>query len=340
MKLTRYKGNPVISPNPHNEWENLVTTNPGAWYDEKKKEVHLLYRAAGEDAKHRTYFGLATSKDGYSFNRVSDKPIFCPSIDGFDAGCVEDPRVVKMGEYFFITYACRPFPPGQYWLNEKREYKSPKFPFDFPLILRDNHTSTGLAITKDFKTFIRMGRLTNASVDNRDVILFPEKINGKFYMMHRPMTWVGKEYGTKDPAIWISSANDLLGFPDGKILATSKYKWEHKIGGNTPPIKTKYGWLTIYHAVGPDKYYRLGAMLLDLDDPSIVLHRTPDWLLQPEEDYEIKGFYKGVVFPCGKVCWGSNMFAFRIIKAFKEMSCINELHGFNSSNKFGMYFMD
>ena len=310
MKLKRFKGNPIISPNPLNEWESLVTTNPGAWYDEKTKEIFLLYRSAGEDAEHRTYFGLAKSKDGYNFKRVSDKPVFSPSIDGFDAGCVEDPRIVKIGEYFFITYACRPFPPGQYWLNEKREYKSPKFPYEFPLILQDNHTSTGLAITKDFKNFIRMGRLTNAAVDNRDVILFPEKINGKFYILHRPMSWIGMEFGTEYPAIWISSSDDLLGFPDGKILATAKYIWEQKIGGNTPPIKTKYGWLTIYHAVGPDKYYRLGAMLLDLDDPSIVLHRTPDWLLQPEEDYEIDGFYNGVVFPCGKVVIGDKLFVY------------------------------
>ncbi|TFH50408.1 MAG: glycosidase [Bacteroidia bacterium] len=310
MKLKRFKGNPILSPNPGNDWESLVSTNPGAWYDDVTGEVYLLYRTAGDDDEHRTYFGLAKSKDGYHFDRLFPDPVFGPSADGFDAGCVEDPRVIKMGDWFFVTYASRPYPPGKYWLNDKREYKPPVFPDEFPSLLRNNHTVTGLAITKDFKSFIRTGRLTNASVDNRDVILFPEKINGKYFMLHRPMDWVGKEYGTEFPAMWISSSDDILCFPDGKILAKAKYPWEKKIGGNTPPIRTEAGWLIIYHAVGPDRYYRLGAMLLDLNDPSIVLHRTPDWILQPEEDYELNGFYKGVVFPCGKVVINDTLFVY------------------------------
>jgi predicted GH43/DUF377 family glycosyl hydrolase len=310
MKLIRYSGNPVLSPNPENGWEAIVSTNPGAWYDENTKEVFMLYRAAGDDAEHRTYFGLAVSKDGYNFRRLSDKPVFGPSTDGFDAGCVEDPRVIKIDEWFYITYASRPFPPGKYWLYDEREYKPPTFPPEFPAYLRNNHTATGLAMTRDFRTFIRAGRLTNASVDNRDVILFPEKIKGRYYMLHRPMDWVGNKYGTEYPAIWISSSDDLLCFPDGKILLKAKYDWEMKIGGNTPPIRTSEGWLVIYHAVGPDRYYRLGAILLDLDDPSVVLHRSADWLLQPEEDYEINGYYKGVVFPCGKVIIGDTLFVY------------------------------
>ncbi len=82
------------------------------------------------------------------------------------------------------------------------------------------------------------------------------------------------------------------------------------MGINTPPIKTPHGWLTIYHAVGPDKFYRLGALLLDLDDPGKVLHRTPDWLMQPEKDYEIEGFYRGVCFPCGAVVKDGTLFVY------------------------------
>lgn len=75
-------------------------------------------------------------------------------------------------------------------------------------------------------------------------------------------------------------------------MIKNKYPWESaKLGINTPPIKTPHGWLTIYHAVGTDRFYRLGALLLDLDDPGRVLHRTPDWLMEPEADYEIEGFY-------------------------------------------------
>jgi len=90
-----------------------------------------------------------------------------------------------------------------------------------------------------------------------------------------------------------------------------KYDWEAgKLGVNTPPIKTTHGWLTLYHAVGSDKYYRLGALLLDLKDPAKVLHRTTDWIMQPERDYEIDGYYKGCVFPCGKVVIDGTLFVY------------------------------
>jgi predicted GH43/DUF377 family glycosyl hydrolase len=130
-------------------------------------------------------------------------------------------------------------------------------------------------------------------------------------MLHRPLEWVGPEYGAEHPAIWISTADDLLGFRQSKLLARQKFDWEaNKIGANTPPVKTEHGWLTIYHAVGADKFYRLGAMLLDLDDPSKVLHRTTDWIMQPEEDYEIDGYYRGCVFPCGKVVIDGTLFVY------------------------------
>ena len=311
MKLQRYEGNPILAPNPENEWESLVTTNPGAWYDEDAKQVLLLYRAAGPGIEHTIYFGLAVSKDGYHFERVSGRPVFSPSADGFDAGCVEDPRITKMGEYYYITYACRPFPPGQYWLPmDKNLHRPPPCPPEFPKVLRKNDTSTGLALTKDFRSFIRAGRLTNPMLDDRDVILFPEKVNGKYMLIHRPVSWVGEEYGTEHPAMWISSGDDLLDFRDSKILLKSKYDWERRIGGSTPPIKTEHGWLTLYHAVGPDGHYRLGALLLDLNDPANVLHRTPDWLIQPEKDYELEGYYNGVIFPCGKVVIDGTLFVY------------------------------
>lgn len=313
MKLKRYEGNPIISPIDAHDWENLVASNPGAWYDEEKQEVILLYRASGRDAEFYVHFGMAVSKDGYNFERVSDKPVFSPSIDGFDAGCVEDPRIVKMGEWYYITYASRPFPPGEYWMApEQRRYNPPKFPADFPLMLRNNATTTGLLLTKDFKTFIRAGRLTNPTLDDRDVILFPEKINGKFVMLHRPMNWVGEQYGTEHPAIWISTSDDVLNWEsaNSKMLATAKYEWELKIGGSTPPLKTEHGWLTLYHGVGSEGYYRVGAFLLDLNDPSKILHRSPDWLLQPEEKWEFEGYYNGVVFPCGNVIIGDTLFVY------------------------------
>ena len=131
--------------------------------------------------------------------------------------------------------------------------------------------------------------------------------------MHRPLEWIGDAYGTEHAAAWITSGDDLLGFDyrRSRLLIQNRYPWETaKLGINIPPIKTPHGWLTIYHALGRDKFYRLGALLLDLDDPGKVLHRTPDWLLQPEMDYEIEGFYRGVCFPCGAVVIDGTFFLY------------------------------
>jgi beta-1,2-mannobiose phosphorylase / 1,2-beta-oligomannan phosphorylase len=309
MKLTRYDRNPILAPDPTHEWESLVTTNPGAWYDAAQKRVLMLYRAAGNDSEHVVRLALATSNDGYHFERP-EEPVFCPSQDGFDAGCVEDPRIVRMGDTYFITYAARPYPPGEYWLSCRSRYRPPVVPRDYPYAFRTNATSSGLLITRDFRSFIRAGRLTDPTVDDRDVILFPEKIGGKFFMLHRPMEWVGNGYGTQYPGIWIAHGDDLLEMRHSKLLASAKYDWETKLGGNTPPIRTDEGWLTIFHSVGPDAHYRLGAMLLDIHDPTVVRHRTPDWILQPEMDYELEGPYRGCVFPCGKVVIDETLFVY------------------------------
>mgnify|MGYP003321438987 CR=1 FL=1 len=83
MRLAKYKNNPILSPNLENSWESLVTTNPGVWYDENKDEFSLLYRAAGDDDEHIIHLGLAKSKDGINFKRVSDKPVLSPSNKDF-----------------------------------------------------------------------------------------------------------------------------------------------------------------------------------------------------------------------------------------------------------------
>ena len=252
MKLQRYSGNPILSPNPANPWESIVATNPGAWYDAATGQVVMLYRAAGADAEHRVHFGLATSRDGYHFTRVSDEPAFSPSLNGFDAGCVEDPRVIKIGDWYYVTYASRPFPPGEYWLKgEAKRYNAPACPPEFPWMLRSNATWTGLALTRDFREWIRLGPITHGLDDNRDVILFPEKVGGKFVMLHRPTNLFGPEYDLEHPAMWISFSDDLLNWKRGQVLAKGECEWEGgKIGGNTPPIRTEHGWLTLYHAVG------------------------------------------------------------------------------------------
>ena len=309
VQLERHEGNPILGPNADNPWEAKVATNPAAWL-EADGTFRMLYRAAGHDEEHKVYFGLASSQDGFEFERLSDEPVFGPSVNGFDAGCVEDPRVVKIGEFYFVTYAVRAQPPGQYWLGDDAPWKRDPLSEDTPISWRENYTVTGLAMTRDFKTWFRAGPLTDRRVDDRDVILFPEKINGKWYMMHRPMQWTGAKYGTDHPAIWISSGDDFLAMGGSRLLAKATFPWECKVGGNTPPLRTDDGWLTLYHGVGPDKRYRLGALVLDLDDPGIVRYRSEGWIMEPAADYELNGYYKGVVFPCGKVVKDNRLFVY------------------------------
>lgn len=310
MKLEKYSGNPILSPNKENEWESLVTTNPGAWYDEDNDEFVLLYRAAGDDYEHKINLALAKSKDGFNFTRCSTKPLFDTFDGAWDGGSMEDPRIVKFGDFYFITYACVPHAPGRYWELDSTHRFLPEVPSEAPYILRQNMTRTGLAITKDFKTIYRPGSLTDATVDDRDVIIFPEKVNEKFVTLHRPMEWTGEEYGTKNPAIWIAFSNDLLEHKTPVLLAKSEFDWEEKIGGSAPPIKTEHGWFMLYHAVGKDKKYRVGVMMLDLNDPTKVLYRTPTPIMEPEYDYENVGIYKGICFPCGNVVKEGNLFVY------------------------------
>ncbi len=314
MKLERFEGNPILSPHPDHCWEDLAVFNPAAWYDEQNKEVVLLYRTAESGPEYKCWFGLAKSKDGYHFERVSDQPALSPGVEGFDGATIQDPRIVRMGEWFYVTYACRHYPFGQFWKPEvKSRYAVPPCPPEFPRYLRINATLTGLALTKDFRNWIRAGWMTDPLLDDRDVILFPEKINGRYAIIHRPLEWTGPEYGTGEACDWIAFTDDLLGLPaaPSRLLIKNRYPWErYKMGCNTPPIKTPHGWFTLYHAVGADKYYRLGALLLDLEDPGKVLHRTPDFLLEPEEDYEIEGFYRGAIFPCGTVVIDDTLFVY------------------------------
>ncbi|MFH0953341.1 MAG: glycosidase [Verrucomicrobiota bacterium] len=312
MKLKKYDKNPILSPLPGSSWESACTCNPAAWYDGKK--VLLLYRAGPDDDVHRIYVGLAQSKDGFTFRRVGKKPVFGPSENGFDGGCIEDPRIVKMGEVYFLTYAARLTPPGPYW---RKTIPLNAYIPDYlkngpaPVAARWNLTRSGLAASRDLRKWVRLGPITDASVDNRDVIIFPEQVQGRFVMLHRPGSWTGPKYGCEKPSMWISFSDDLLAWPEHHLLAQPVFPWEgHKIGGSTPPLKTAQGWLTLYHGVDDAFTYRAGAMMLDLNDPHRVIARTPEPILEPETECERNGLVNNVVFPCGNVVIGDTLFVY------------------------------
>jgi len=310
VKLKRFDKNPIFAPDPASAWEGICVSNPGAWYDGEK--VQLLYRAGPDNKEHPIYLGLAESRDGLHFTKVGKTPVFGPSEDGFDAGCIEDPRIIKFGDTYFVTYAARMFPPGRYWQPDYNlTGHNPPMPPEAPIAVRGNLTRSGLAATKDFKKWHRLGPITSANIDNRDVIIFPEQVNGQFVMLHRPYAWTGPAYGCEKPSIWMSFSDDMLCWKEDHLLAQPHFWWEsRKIGGSTPPLRTKKGWLTLYHGVDDQNVYRVGAMMLDLENPMKIIGRTPEPILEPEADYEKVGLVKNVVFPCGNVIIKDQLFVY------------------------------
>ena len=181
--------------------------------------------------------------------------------------------------------------------EEKPWFNPPK---EGPNFLKWNNSVTYLAITQDFKTYKKLGRITDSREDDRDVFIFPEAINGNYYRFSRPL-YNYKDYGLDTPGILIAKSGDLMEWRNPIVFAKAVEPWEDlKIGGSCPPLKTDRGWLFIYHGVSSkDKLYRVGAMLLDLNDPTKILHRTKNPILEPKK--EEGSMYSGCVFPTGNV---------------------------------------
>jgi predicted GH43/DUF377 family glycosyl hydrolase len=260
MMLKRYEGNPILKPKPENDWESKNVFNPTVVYD--RGLYHLLYRGMGRDAISR--IGYAVSVDGFNFSRF-DKPVIFPKQILEPRGC-EDPRVVKIENVFYLTYTA----------------------------YSERGVRIGLASTENFIQWERY-RIEWEEINNKDAVLFPEKIGGKYALLHRPM--LGEHM-----SIWIAYSDNLIEwYGQREIMAHGEEgSWDgEKIGAGAPPIKTEKGWLLLYHGVDEDNVYRLGAAMLSLDKPSKLLYRHPEPILEPEMDYEIQGAVPRVVFACG-----------------------------------------
>ncbi len=297
MIFKRYSGNPIIMPNSENEWESLVTCNPACIYE--GGTFYLFYRCAGNDYDHKINIALATSKDGFRFQRYDKNPVLA-FIDGMSDGGPEDPRIVKIGDCFIMSYAYRPYAPGQYWKHINSPILDYGCPKDAPEFFVKNLSATAFAFSGDLLNWKRMGRVTDTKSDNRDVYLFPEKINGRYVRFERP-----EHCGDASlpPSIWLNFSNDLMEWKQSpKFLCKPEEEWEEvKIGGSTPPVRTEKGWLCLYHGVAKDNTYRVGALILDLQDPMKILYRTKRPIFEPEFDYEKNGFVSNVVFPTAAV---------------------------------------
>jgi predicted GH43/DUF377 family glycosyl hydrolase len=168
----------------------------------------------------------------------------------------------------------------------------------------------GLARTYDFAAVDRIALISQA--DMRNVVIFPEKIAGRYLRLDRPHSHISPW------SIWISSSPDLVHWGDSRlVIGPARYHWdEEKIGPGATPIKTAAGWLSIYHGVFPTVrggVYRLGVALHDLADPAKVLGVADDWIVEPTDPWELTGYVPNVVFTCGaipeddgtvKIYWG------------------------------------
>lgn len=302
----RHSDNPIVRPGLY-DWRMAVTFNPGVIYEDEK--FYLYERTAGGLRPFHCYIGLLESENGINFEHVMDQPVWTPDMAGSPFGSVQDPRVVKIDELYYMTYAFRPyawdcFPTGL-GIPESREVEYPGFSGDS----KDNQTRSGIAVSRDRVKWQHFCWPTPKELDDRDVILFPEKVNGQFALLRRPLGFVGPDVKPGLAAIRICFSDDLIHWSEPELLIKPEFQWEgSRIGGSTPPIKTESGWLTLYHGVQEIHpplrrvVYRLGAMMLDLENPRTVIARCPEFIMEPEEYYEKTGLYiPNVIFPTGAV---------------------------------------
>ncbi len=276
----------LIAPIPGNSWEAKATFNPGVLYLGGK--VHMLYRAMSLD--NTSVFGYATSNDGLTVDYRSKEPAYVPrepfeskSQPGSNSGC-EDPRLTKIGARIYMCYTAydgKNPPRVAFTSISEKDFLNQKWNWEKPVII------------------------SPPDLDDKDACLFPEKISGSYLIVHR-----------SDNDIDISFKKDLRF--DGKTwveeerwIAPRPGTWDSaKVGIASPPLKTKKGWLVLYHGVSGNGVYRVGAVLSALKNPLKIIARTDEPIFEPRTDYEKSGQIPNVVFPCGAVTIGKNLFMY------------------------------
>ncbi len=286
-KFKRYDSNPIITPNEDNKWEMKATFNPAAIYLGGK--THILYRTLSED--NTSFIGYASSKDGFKIDERLNLPVYSPREDfemkkiiNANSGC-EDPRLTKIGKIIYICYTAydsiNPPKVAVSSINEK-DFLAHNFNWSKPFLI------------------------TPPGLDDKDTCIFPEKFKDGYFIIHRMNNEMCGDY--------LSSLDFNAGQVNKciRVIGPRRNTWDSaKVGITAPPIKTKYGWLLLYHGVSKShNTYRVGALLLDLKDPAIVLARTSDPIFSPEENYEKFGIVNNVVFPCGIILRGKNLFIY------------------------------
>jgi predicted GH43/DUF377 family glycosyl hydrolase len=221
----------------------------------------------------RSIIGIAESEDGFKFT-VGPKPFLVPSEEGifaeYEAFGVEDPRICCIDGEYLITYS----------------------------VYSRHGVRIALAKTRDFRSVERVSLITQA--DMRNVVIFPEKFNGRYARLDRPHSEISPW------SVWLSWSPDLIHWGDSEVVMKPvPYHWdESKIGPGATQIRTDRGWLSIYHGVFETMdgaVYRLGVALHDLTNPAKIIGVSDEWVLAPQDPWELTGYVHNVVFTCGAV---------------------------------------
>lgn len=334
VKIKRWAGNPVVEATPELPWMGNQARNPGVIWDGEK--VRMVFTAGSSPSDDYPCvdltLGYAESTDGFHFT-VRPEP-FMDLKNGalpFDKGSLEDVRITELDGQYYLAYAGRAQHQAAFW-HTVQECHDPKT----NPVWSQNFRRVGLAVPtdKEWTSVKRLGPITSEQMSDANVVLFPEKIGGKYCMLHRPTPFpAGLFQGYYYPgAIFIAFSDDLLDWkwgeekahehwpvrkqfmPDDHVLVRPEYEWERlKIGGSGVPIATDDGWLTIYHAVDIEGMYRTGLLLLDRDDPRKVIARSPVPIMEPEGEHDTVGGYRqgpGCVFPCANPVIGDEVFIY------------------------------
>jgi beta-1,2-mannobiose phosphorylase / 1,2-beta-oligomannan phosphorylase len=228
-------------------------------------DPRIIKTARGNFLTSISHLRLARSKNGIDF-KIDVKPAMFPE-NIYERYGIEDPRITLIDDKYYITYSA---------------------------VSDITGITTCLASTYDFISFTRHGVIF--SPDNKDVVIFPEKINDRYYALNRPSA---SELGLK--GIWISESPDLICWGSHNwLMGPRQGSWDSgKIGGGAVPFRIKEGWLEIYHGASGDNRYCLGAVLLDSGKPFKIIAKSKRPLMEPQTDYELNGFFGNVIFTCG-----------------------------------------
>ena len=293
----------VLQPDPARLAEQGGVLNPAAVAI--GGVTYLFYRAVALTPANYSRILIATCAPGADGREVAtrlDRAALVPEAPyevwaGGGGGGVEDPRITPLDGAYYMTYTAYGTVDGVI---------APRLAL---ARARDPFTWVRLGLLHFAPLTVPLaGRLTTLDLDtvpNKDGILFPERIGGRYAMLHRPM--FAPATGLPQ-SIWLSWSHDLQYWSDHRLVLPPTLLWESlKVGGGTPPLRTPQGWLTFYHGVegradsDPDRRYHAGALLLDLADPARVVYQSPVPVLSPATAAETSGVVSNVVFPTGVV---------------------------------------